>query len=226
MGESDIDIYPSILSSDFSNLADQLKEAETAGFTGIHVDMMDGQFVPPITFGTQIINAVRQNFSGFIDVHMMVVSPIRFAEELSAAGVDSVSLHIETLVDPASDLRIIKNLGLNSCLALNPSTSLKEIYPYLEIIDQVLIMSVEPGYGGQSFIKESLVKISELKEKIKKKGLKLKIQVDGGVNISTIKSVHNAGADLVVAGSAVFSPNFSVSQAYFDLKKALLADTL
>ena len=90
----------------------------------------------------------------------------------------------------------------------------------------MLIMSVEPGYGGQSFIKESLVKISELKEKIKKKGLKLKIQVDGGVNISTIKSVHNAGADLVVAGSAVFSPNFSVSQAYFDLKKALLADTL
>ena len=226
MGEGDIDIYPSILSADFSNLANQLKEAETAGFTGIHVDMMDGQFVPPITFGTQIINAVRQNFSGFIDVHMMVISPIRFAEELSAAGVDSVSLHIETLVDPASDLRIIKNLGLNSCLALNPSTSLKEIYPYLEIIDQVLIMSVEPGYGGQSFIKESLVKISELKEKIKKKGLKLKIQVDGGVNISTIKSVHNAGADLVVAGSAVFSPNFSVSQAYFDLKKALSADTL
>ena len=226
MGEGDIDIYPSILSADFSNLANQLKEAETAGFTGIHVDMMDGQFVPPITFGTQIINAVRQNFSGFIDVHMMVVSPIRFAEELSAAGVDSVSLHIETLVDPASDLRIIKNLGLNSCLALNPSTSLKEIYPYLEIIDQVLIMSVEPGYGGQSFIKESLVKISELKEKIKKKGLKLKIQVDGGVNISTIKAVHDAGADLVVAGSAVFSPNFSVSQAYFDLKKALSADTL
>ena len=226
MGEGDIDIYPSILSADFSNLANQLREAESVGFAGIHVDMMDGQFVPPITFGTQIINAVRQNFSGFIDVHMMVVSPIRFAEELSAAGVDSVSLHIETLVDPASDLRIIKNLGLNSCLALNPSTSLKEIYPYLEIIDQVLIMSVEPGYGGQSFIKESLVKISELKEKIKKKGLKLKIQVDGGVNISTIKSVHNAGADLVVAGSAVFSPNFSVSQAYFDLKKALLADTL
>ena len=226
MGEGDIDIYPSILSADFSNLANQLREAESVGFAGIHVDMMDGQFVPPITFGTQIINAVRQNFSGFIDVHMMVVSPIRFAEELSAAGVDSVSLHIETLVDPASDLRIIKNLGLNSCLALNPSTSLKEIYPYLEIIDQVLIMSVEPGYGGQSFIKESLVKISELKEKIKKKGLKLKIQVDGGVNISTIKSVHNAGADLVVAGSAVFSPNFSVSQAYFDLKKALSADTL
>ena len=226
MGESDIDIYPSILSSDFSNLADQLKEAETAGFTGIHVDMMDGQFVPPITFGTQIINAVRENFTGLLDVHLMVVSPIRFAEELSAAGVDSVSLHIETLADPTSDLRIIRNLGLNSCLALNPSTSLKEIYPYLEIIDQVLIMSVEPGYGGQSFIKESLVKISELKEKIKKKGLKLKIQVDGGVNISTIKSVHNAGADLVVAGSAVFSPNFSVSQAYFDLKKALSADTL
>ena len=159
-------------------------------------------------------------------MHMMVVSPIRFAEELSAAGVDSISLHIETLVDPASDLRIIKNLGLNSCLALNPSTSLKEIYPYLEIIDQVLIMSVEPGYGGQSFIKESLVKISELKEKIKKKGLKLKIQVDGGVNISTIKSVHNAGADLVVAGSAVFSHNFSITQAYFDLKRALSADTL
>ena len=226
MGESDIDIYPSILSSDFSNLADQLKEAETAGFTGIHVDMMDGQFVPPITFGIQIINAVRENFTGLLDVHLMVVSPIRFAEELSAAGVDSVSLHIETLADPTSDLRIIRNLGLNSCLALNPSTSLKEIYPYLEIIDQVLIMSVEPGYGGQSFIKESLVKISELKEKIKKKGLKLKIQVDGGVNISTIKAVHDAGADLVVAGSAVFSHNFSITQAYFDLKRALSADTL
>jgi len=226
MGESDIDIYPSILSSDFSNLADQLKEAETAGFTGIHVDMMDGQFVPPITFGTQIINAVRENFTGLLDVHLMVVSPIRFAEELSAAGVDSVSLHIETLADPTSDLRIIRNLGLNSCLALNPSTSLKEIYPYLEIIDQVLIMSVEPGYGGQSFIEESLVKISELKEKIKKKGLNLKIQVDGGVNISTIKAVHDAGADLVVAGSAVFSHNFSITQAYFDLKRALSADTL
>ena len=226
MGEGDLDIYPSILSADFSNLANQLKEAETAGFTGIHVDMMDGQFVPPITFGTQIIHAVRENFTGFIDVHMMVVSPIRFAEELSAAGVDSVSLHIETLANPASDLRIIRNLGLNSCLALNPSTSLKEIYPYLEIIDQVLIMSVEPGYGGQSFIEESLVKISELKDKIKKKGLNLKIQVDGGVNISTIKAVHDAGADLVVAGSAVFSHNFSITQAYFDLKRALSADTL
>ena len=226
MGEGDLDIYPSILSADFSNLANQLKEAETAGFTGIHVDMMDGQFVPPITFGTQIIHAVRENFTGFIDVHMMVVSPIRFAEELSAAGVDSVSLHIETLVDPASDLRIIKNLGLNSCLALNPSTSLKEIYPYLDLIDQVLIMSVEPGYGGQSFIKESLVKISELREKIVKKQLKLKIQVDGGVNIRTIRSIHNAGADLVVAGSAVFNPDFSVTQAYFDLKRAVSADSL
>ena len=226
MSAGDLDIYPSILSADFSNLANQLKEAETAGFTGIHVDMMDGQFVPPITFGTQIINAVRENFTGLLDVHLMVVSPIRFAEELSAAGVDSVSLHIETLADPTSDLRIIRNLGLNSCLALNPSTSLKEIYPYLEIIDQVLIMSVEPGYGGQSFIEESLVKISELKEKIKKKGLNLKIQVDGGINISTIKAVNDAGADLVVAGSAVFSHNFSITQAYFDLKRALSADTL
>lgn len=226
MREGDIDIYPSILSADFSNLAKQLKEAEIAGFTGIHVDMMDGQFVPPITFGPQIINVVRENFKGLLDVHMMVVSPIRFAEELSAAGVDSVSLHIETLADPASDLRIIKNLKLNPCLALNPSTSLKEIYPYLEIIDQVLIMSVEPGYGGQTFIKESLAKISDLREKIIKKGLKLKIQVDGGVNISTIKSIHNAGADLVVAGSAVFNPNFSVAEAYLNLKKALSADSL
>ena len=226
MREGDIDIYPSILSADFSNLAKQLKEAEIAGFTGIHVDMMDGQFVPPITFGPQIINVVRENFKGLLDVHMMVVSPIRFAEELSAAGVDSVSLHIETLADPASDLRIIKNLKLNPCLALNPSTSLKEIYPYLEIIDQVLIMSVEPGYGGQTFIQESLAKISDLREKIIKKGLKLKIQVDGGVNISTIKSIHNAGADLVVAGSAVFNPNFSVAEAYLNLKKALSADSL
>ena len=103
---------------------------------------------------------------------------------------------------------------------------LKEIYPYLEIIDQVLIMSVEPGYGGQTFIKESLAKISDLREKIIKKGLKLKIQVDGGVNISTIKSIHNAGADLVVAGSAVFNPNFSVAEAYLNLKKALSADSL
>ena len=211
-------IYPSILTIDFSKLEEQIKDAVRGGADGIHVDVMDGQFVPPITFGTPIIQALHSLTDLPLDIHMMVVNPDRFLEDFVTAGATSITVHYEAVDRVDNTLDKIADLGVKTSLALNPETTIEKSYPYLHRLDQILLMSVKPGYGGQSFIKSSLDKIHQLKNKITNEGLETVIQVDGGVNLKTITSVAQAGADIVVAGSVVFQPEVKPSESLKLLK--------
>ena len=211
-------IYPSILTIDFSKLEEQIKDAVRGGADGIHVDVMDGQFVPPITFGAPIIQALHSLTDLPLDIHMMVVNPDRFLEDFVTAGATSITVHYEAVDRVDNTLDKIADLGVKTSLALNPETTIEKSYPYLHRLDQILLMSVKPGYGGQSFIISSLDKIHQLKNKITNEGLETVIQVDGGVNLKTITSVAEAGADIVVAGSVVFQPGVKPSESLKLLK--------
>ena len=205
MGNRKIKIYPSILSADFSNLGQEIESVTEGGADGIHIDIMDGQFVPPITFGPMIVPFIRDKTHLPLDVHMMVDEPDRYFEELVGFGVDSITVHLESCKDIQRTLSILQTYDVVRCLAINPKTAQTALTPLLDYIDQVLIMSVEPGYGGQAFIPSSLTKIKEVKKILIEKKSNVALQVDGGVNGETIGKVSAAGADIVVAGSAVFN---------------------
>ena len=214
-------VFPSILSARFENLGVQVQEAESAGCSGIHVDVMDGQFVPPITFGAPIVRAVRASTSLLIDVHMMAVDPNRHFEELAQAGANSITVHYEALTDVFEDLKQLECLGLRKSIAIRPETEVHSLYPFLERLDQVLIMSVEPGYGGQKFIPQTIGKLEVIKREISQRGLNVEIQVDGGINVDTIAGVAEAGTDIAVAGSALFNDSFRVEEGLKALTQAL-----
>ncbi|MBF0117701.1 MAG: ribulose-phosphate 3-epimerase [Desulfobacterales bacterium] len=197
-------IAPSILSADFSKLGEEIKAIESGGADLIHIDVMDGQFVPNITIGQLVVDAVKKITSLPLDVHLMIVNPDRYIKEFAKAGANLVSVHAEACPHLNRTIQIIKGEGIKAGVALNPSTSLSSIEWVLEYIDFVLIMSVNPGFGGQSFIKNSIEKIKALKKIIKEKGFALEIEVDGGVGTSNIAEISEAGADIFVAGSAVF----------------------
>ena len=214
-------VFPSILSARFENLGVQVQEAESAGCSGIHVDVMDGQFVPPITFGAPIVRAVRASTSLLIDVHMMAVDPNKHFKELAQAGANSITVHYEALTDVFEDLKQLECLGLRKSIAIRPETEVHSLYPFLERLDQVLIMSVEPGYGGQKFIPQTIGKIEVIKREISQQGLNVEIQVDGGINIDTIAGVAEAGTDIAVAGSALFNDSFRIEEGLKALTQAL-----
>ena len=214
-------IYPSILTLDFSQLESQIKAAVAGGADGIHVDVMDGQFVPQITFGTPIIKAINSVTNLPLDIHMMVIEPDRFFADFADAGAKSITVHFEAVEDIEQTLAKLDSLGVNKSLALNPQTEIEKSFPYLAQLEQILIMSVNPGYGGQSFIESSLQKIDQVKNQIIKQGLSTNIQVDGGINRETISAVAHAGADIVVAGSVVFGPNKNPTEGIQLLKKNL-----
>ena len=214
-------VFPSILSARFENLGVQVQEAESAGCSGIHVDVMDGQFVPPITFGAPIVRAVRASTSLLIDVHMMAVDPSKHFKELAQAGANSITVHYEALTDVFEDLKQLECLGLRKSIAIRPETEVHSLYPFLERLDQVLIMSVEPGYGGQKFIPQTIGKIEVIKREISQQGLNVEIQVDGGINIDTIAGVAEAGTDIAVAGSALFNDSFRIEEGLKALTQAL-----
>lgn len=210
---SSVKIAPSILSADFARLGEQVAEAEAAGADYIHVDVMDGHFVPSITIGPLIVRALRPRTKLPLDVHLMIEEPDRYIAEFADAGADILTVHVETTPHLHRTVQSIKERGVKAGVSLNPSTpvsSVEEIVPFLDLL---LVMSVNPGFGGQRFIPEVLPKIARLRRMLDERGSPAELEVDGGVNESTAALVVEAGARVLVAGSAVFNQRESVAQA-------------
>jgi len=202
-------IAPSILSADFSKLGDEIQSVEKAGADWIHVDVMDGHFVPNITIGPLVVEAARRATSLPLDVHLMIEHPDRYIEDFAKAGADVISIQAEACIHLNRTIQMIKALDLRAGVVLNPATPLSALEWVLEDVDLVMIMSVNPGFGGQKFIPNSLDKIRTLHKMIRDRGLCVLIEIDGGVNEKTIKNISDAGADVFVAGSAIFkSPDY------------------
>lgn len=199
-----VKISPSILACDFSRMGEELRMIEEGGAEWIHLDVMDGAFVPNMSFGHPVIASIRKVSKLFFDVHLMIDEPIRYVEEFAKAGADMITVHLEACQNVTMTLQKIKALGVKVGLSIKPATPKEALYPYLHLCDMILIMSVEPGYGGQKLIPETLVKLRELKEELVRRNLDILLEVDGGVNAETAPMVRNAGADVLVAGSAVF----------------------
>jgi ribulose-phosphate 3-epimerase len=197
-------IAPSILSADFTCLADEVKAVEKAGADYIHVDIMDGHFVPNITIGPLIVKAVRRATRLPLDVHLMISNPDRFIGTFAEAGADILTIHAEAAIHLHRSLQFIRASGAKPSVALNPATPPEMIEYILGDVDMVLVMTVNPGFGGQAFIPEVVPKIERLREMMRRKGLDAQVEVDGGINADTIARVSAAGADVFVAGSAIF----------------------
>lgn len=202
--QNKIFIAPSLLSADFSKLAEEVTAVEKAGADMLHLDIMDGMFVPNITFGPLVISSIRPYSNLIFDVHLMIESPERYIKEFAEAGADWISVHAEATKHLHRTIWKIKELDKKAGVALNPHTSIEVLKYLLEDLDYVLIMTVNPGFGGQNFIKTCLTKIKDLKNIIERKGLSTLIQVDGGINSKTAPLVIEAGAQILVAGSAIF----------------------
>ncbi len=198
-------IAPSILSADFSKLGTELEAIENAGADWVHIDVMDGQFVPNITYGPIIVEACKRSCNMILDVHLMIEKPDLIIPEFAKAGADYISVHQEACTHLHRSLQLIKSFDVKAGVALNPATPLSTIEYVIDQLDFVLIMSVNPGFGGQKFIQSSIDKIKSLSELLKKHGSQAVIQVDGGVNLDTINTVSSAGASSFVAGSAIFN---------------------
>jgi ribulose-phosphate 3-epimerase len=199
-----IKIAPSLLSADFANLASEIKKVEQAGADMLHIDIMDGHFVPNLTFGPPVVLAIKKVSKIPFDVHLMVKNPEALISDFVDAGADIITIHAETAPHLHRLLQNIKELGLRTGIALNPSTPLSTVEEVLDMVDMVLIMSVNPGFGGQKFIPSSINKIARLKNMIDERQLKVDIEVDGGINPNNAQDVIKAGANILVAGSAVY----------------------
>jgi len=214
-------IAPSLLSADFARLKDEIQAVEAAGADWIHADIMDGHFVPNLTFGPMVVEAVRRATGLPIDVHLMISEPDRYISDFAKAGATFISVHAETCVHLNRTVQLIRDSGARPGVVLNPATPVETLQWILEYLDFVLVMSVNPGFGGQRFIPNSIAKITQLRAMIAERGLNTLIEVDGGVSSQTIADIAAAGSDVFVAGSAIFkSPDYR--QTILTLRK--LAD--
>jgi ribulose-phosphate 3-epimerase len=207
-----IAIEPSILSADYARLEEQAREAETAGVEGIQVDVMDGQFVPNITFGPGIVRALRNVVNVTLDVHLMIVEPERYLKEFADAGADRLFVHQEACTHLHRVLQTIRELGIEAGVAINPATPLNVLEEVLELADIIQVMTVNPGFGGQEFIQSQLSKISHLRQILDQRGYRTPIAVDGGIDTTTAPLVVKAGATVLVAGSSIYNEKGTVAQ--------------
>ena len=203
-------IAPSILSSDFSRLKDEIEAVEAAGADWLHVDVMDGHFVPNITIGPVVVESIRKVTKIPLDVHLMITDPDKYAPEFIKAGADWISIHPDTCADPNASLRSIRELGAKSSVAVNPDVAVEKIEGYFPDIDMILMMTVFPGFAGQAFIPGVLPKIEQVRKMIDQKNLPILVEADGGIKADNIASVVRAGAEVIVSGSGIFkTPNYA-----------------
>lgn len=198
-------LSPSILAADFSKLGEDIKVIDEAGAEYIHIDVMDGQFVQSISLGMPVIKSVRKITDKIFDVHLMVDEPIRYIDDFVNSGADIITVHVEACSDLVATIEKIKARGKKAAISLNPPTPVSAIEPYLDIVDMVLVMSVNPGFGGQKFMPECLDKVKEIRRLLDEKGLTTDIEIDGGISIENLPSALESGANIIVAGSAIFN---------------------
>ena len=213
-----VSIFPSILASDFSRLGEEIRAAAAAGADGFHVDVMDGHFVPNISFGLPVLGSIRPCSSLPYDVHLMITDPDRFVETFAKAGADNITFHVELDKDIRGIIRQIHALGLTAGLSLRPGTPAAAVLPYLDEIDLVLVMTVEPGFGGQSFREETMPKLAQVRQAIDASGRPIHLEVDGGITAATAPLAIRHGARMLVAGTSVFRAKEGMSAAIRTLR--------
>jgi len=213
-------IAASILAADFARLGEQVREADQAGAGLIHIDVMDGRFVPNLTLGAVVIDAIRRSTELPLDVHMMIVEPDHLLADFAEAGANRITVHVEACPNLHRTLQAIKALGCGAGVALNPHTPASALSEVMHLLDVIIVMSVNPGFGGQAFLPEVLPKTRQLRQMIKDSGRAIDLEIDGGVNIETAPICVEAGVNVLIAGSSVYSPKFSVQAGIDALKKA------